>query len=78
MKNAIVIITLISSIFCFASDVEAATAVGKAPANTVGAQARIMARRAAQVIMMRDNGGRVPQIISEKWDETTKEYSIEY
>ena len=79
MKKTIVIITVIVSVIFASSDVEAATAVGKAPAGLSNpAQARIMARRAAQVIAMRDNGGKVPQIISENWNPETGEYTIEY
>lgn len=57
---------------------EAATAIGIAPVGTVGAQARVMARRAAQVIAIRNCGGRMPQIISEAWNPDLGQYIINY
>lgn len=57
---------------------EAATAVGIAPVGMVGAQARVLARRAAQVMAIRNCGGRMPQIISEAWNPDLGQYIINY
>lgn len=57
---------------------EAATAIGIAPVGMVGAQARVMARRAAQVVAIRDCGGKMPQVISEAWNPNSGEYIINY
>lgn len=57
---------------------EAATAIGLAPTGMIGAQARVVARRAAQIIAIRDCGGKMPQIISEAWNPNSGEYIINY
>ena len=81
MKKIILIIVTILAVNIFGgfSSAEAAVAVGKAPENVSNpAQARMMARRAAQVIAMKNNGGHVPQVISENWDSASGEYTILY
>lgn len=81
MKKIILILATIFAVNIFGgfSSVEAATAVGKSPVNISNpAQAKLMARRAAQVIAMKENGGKVPQVISENWNPATGEYIIEY
>lgn len=81
MKKIIIILATIFAVNMFGgfSSTEAATAVGKSPANISNpAQAKMMARRAAQVIAIKNNGGKVPQIISENWNSFTGEYIIEY
>lgn len=81
MKKIILILATIFAVNIFGgfSSVEAATAVGKSPANISNSvQAKLMARRAAQVIAIKNNGGKVPQVISENWNPATGEYTIEY
>ena len=81
MKKIIIILATIFAVNIFGgfSSVEAATAIGKSPANISNpAQAKLMARRAAQVIAIKNNGGKVPQFISENWNPATGEYTIEY
>ena len=81
MKKIIVILATIfaMNIFGGLSSVEAETAIGKAPENFSNpAQAKIMARRAAQVIALKNNGGKLPQIISENWNPVTGEYTLQY
>ncbi|MBQ9441394.1 MAG: hypothetical protein IJU55_00065 [Selenomonadaceae bacterium] len=81
MKKIILILATIFAVNIFGgfSSVEASTAVGKSPANISNSvQAKLMARRAAQVIAIKNNGGKVPQVISENWNPATGEYTIEY
>ena len=80
MKKIIVILATVFAINFFNySVVEGATVTGKAPDGIANqAQARILAKRAAQVLAIKNNGGKVPQIISESWDSETKEYTIEF
>ena len=81
MKKIIIILATIFAVNIFGdfAPTEAATVIGKAPANSSSpAQARIMARRAAQVIAIKNNDGKIPQVISENWNPSTGEYSIQY
>ena len=81
MKKIIIILATIFAVNIFGgfSSTEAATAIGKSPANISNpAQAKLMARRAAQVIAIKNNGGKVPQVISEDWNPATGEYTIQY
>lgn len=81
MKKIIIILATIFAVNIFGGFVsaEAATAIGKSPANISNpAQAKLMARRAAQVNAIKNNGGKAPQIISENWNPVTGEYIIEY
>lgn len=81
MKKIIILLTMIFAVNIFGgfSSSEAATATGKSPVNISNpAQAKMMARRAAQVIAIKNNGGKVPQVISENWNPATGEYTIQY
>lgn len=79
MKKTFVIVSVILSMFVLCFKVEAAVAIGKAPANISNpVQAKLMARRAAQVVAIKNNGGKVPQVISENWNPNTGEYTIQY
>lgn len=76
-KKVLTAIVIMTCLFTATpSTSEAATAVGLAPTGMVGAQARVMARRAAQIIAIRDCGGKMPQVISESWDGN--QYIINY
>lgn len=78
MKKLIIMMTIIFSVANFHT-AEATTAIGKAPTNISNpVQAKLMARRAAQVIAIKNNGGQVPKIISEDWNPSTGEYTIQY
>jgi hypothetical protein len=59
-----------------ASTASAATSYGIAPAGMDGAQAKLMARRAAIVDMQRQTNGKAMPILSEKWDGRI--YEIEF
>lgn len=77
LKKVLTTLVIMTCLFTVTpSTSEAATAIGIAPTGTVGAQARVMARRAAQVVAIRDCGGKMPQIISESWDGN--QYIINY
>ena len=81
MKKIIIILATIFAVNIFGGlpSVEASTAVGKAPMNISNiVQAKLMARRAAQVIAIKNNGGKAPQVISENWNPVTGEYTIQY
>lgn len=81
MKKIILILAtfLTVNIFGGLQVAECSTAIGKAPTSVSNpAQARLMARRAAQVMAMKDNGGQVPQVISENWNSNSGEYVIQY
>ena len=81
MKKIILILATMFALNIFGgfASAEAATAVGKSPVNISNpVQAKLMARRAAQVIAIKNNGGKAPQIISENWNPATGEYIIEY
>lgn len=71
MKKMFAILSAIFVLNFGVSQVDAAVAIGKAPSGTIGAQARILAKRAAQVVALKDNGGKNPKVIAESWDEKT-------
>ena len=81
MKKLLIAVATIFTMnfFVCSQNAEAAVAVGKAPINISNpAQARMSARRAAQVVAIKNNGGKAPQVISESWNSSTGEYTIQY
>ena len=79
MKKIFIAVVTLLALLIFNPTADVAIAVGKAPDNiTNKAQARILARRAAQIMAIKDNNGKLPQSISETWDENKGEYIIQY